>query len=286
MELLKLSDPSPALRFAGAAAHRITPPDPDLFFEWFRLTGMRGDKEDFQAFVDTLTSMEGAAMLLTVLTENSEDGVNVPETMTERKAELMYQLGMLLSADGREEAAEDAYRIALSLKPDHAWTANNLGYGILERGGDIEEALRLITAAYEQLPDNPSIVDSMGWVLYKLGRLEDTKDEDGVLTRGAVSLLKQAADDRPDNAVLLDHAADALWRAGSPEQRREAQELWRRAEEQLRREVAFLQGADPMTSRMRARSQALLDAVKAKRQAATEGREPPVAPLAEQFKKP
>lgn len=280
VELLKLTDPTPALRFAGAAAHRVTPPDHDLFFEWFRLTGLRGDKEDFQAFVDTLTSMDGAALLLTVLTENSDDGLNVPETMPERKAELMYQLGMLLSADGRDDAAEDAYRIGLTLKPDHAWTANNLGYGILERGGDVEEAHRLIRTAYEQLSDNPSVIDSMGWVLYKLGRLEDSKDQDGGFTRGAVSLLKQAADERPDNGVLLDHAADALWRAGAPAQRQEAQELWRRAEEQLRRDISFFRADDPVSSRLRARSQSLLDAVKAKRQAISEGREPGVAPLA------
>ncbi len=280
-ELLKLSDASAALRFAGAAAHRLTPADPDLFFEWFRLTAVRGDKDDFQAFVDTLTSTDGSAFILTALTENTDEGLNVPEAMQERKAEIMYHLGMLLTADGREPASEDAYRICLSLRPDHAWAANNLGYGLLERGGDVHEAYNLISSAYKQLPDNASIVDSMGWVMYKLGRLEDVRDEHGDVTLGALSLLRQAAGDRPDNAVLLDHYADALWRSGDPERRKEAQELWRQAEDRLRREVSFLRADDPVSARMRERSQAQLNAVKEKRRAVSENREPPVAPLAE-----
>ncbi len=78
----------------------------------------------------------------------------------------------LLLRAGRLDEAIDAYRAALKRWPDSALTLNALGYTLADRTEEYEEAERLIRKAIEISPDNPAIIDSLGWVLYKLGQHE------------------------------------------------------------------------------------------------------------------
>jgi len=140
-------------------------------------------------------------------------------------AELLYHMGMWAHQAGRPEAAEDAYAATLAVYPEHAWANNNLGYAWAERGERLDEAERMLESAYDQLPDEPSIIDSLAWVRYKLGMIRDEPDG----RKGALSLLEQAAQ-TPEgirNSTILDHLGDAQWRVGQEEQ---ASESWRRAQ--------------------------------------------------------
>ena len=78
----------------------------------------------------------------------------------------------LLLRIGRIDDAIAEYRRALKRWPDSALTLNALGYTLADRTDQYEEAEKLIRKALEFDPENPAIIDSFGWVLYKLGQLE------------------------------------------------------------------------------------------------------------------
>jgi Flp pilus assembly protein TadD len=71
--------------------------------------------------------------------------------------------------------AEAAARDALARQPDDPTALNFLGYLLADHGSKLAEALRLIERAVEQDPDNGAFVDSLGWVYFRLGRLEEAR---------------------------------------------------------------------------------------------------------------
>lgn len=131
--------------------------------------------------------------------------------------------------------SDQSLRFVLELDPNHVLANNNLGYRMLTRDEDIDEAARMIEIAYRAEPDSPPYADSMGWARYKQGIFEDKKDpETGeVVMRGAISLLREArrlAQQSRDEVyqfivtpIVADHLGDALWAAG---RREEALEAW------------------------------------------------------------
>lgn len=86
------------------------------------------------------------------------------------RAEVLLRLGRL-------EDAIDAYSMAVKRWPDSALSMNALGYTLADRTERYDEAEALIQKALQLDPDNPAIIDSHGWVLFKLGRLEDALTE-------------------------------------------------------------------------------------------------------------
>ena len=85
---------------------------------------------------------------------------------------LMLGRSDLLLRAGRQDEAIVGYRKALKRWPDSALTLNALGYTLADRTDQIDEAEDLIRDALSRDPGNPSIIDSLGWVLYKLGQHE------------------------------------------------------------------------------------------------------------------
>jgi Flp pilus assembly protein TadD len=103
----------------------------------------------------------------------------------------------------------------MKLEPDNALLLNFLGYGKLERGEDIDAAEAMIRKASALKPDDASITDSLGWALYKRGRLPE-----------AIETLTRAAAGDPAQAEIHEHLGDALYKAG---RRIEARFSWRAA---------------------------------------------------------
>lgn len=246
-------DPGPLLRFLGAVALDAAPANESLLFEWFRLTALRGSLADCRRLLESIEDGEALGALIVRVGDDDP----LPAGVSERRAQLGYLLGNVLSAVDRDDLALDVYRYVLSLKPDHAWAANNLGYTLLERGGDLDEVQRLLDIAIAGLPDDGNVIDSIGWLRYKQGRLEDSLGPDGsVQAEGAVSLLSRAARTvkGQENSSVHDHLGDALWRSG---RKAEARESWQTASRLAMSEYQRLprpapqQGEDPQADRRR-----------------------------------
>lgn len=130
-------------------------------------------------------------------------------------AELAIMEGQALDQLSRKAEAIDVLQIAERTLPPNPTLRNNLGYLMLETGGDLAEATRLIQAALAQEPDNGSFVDSLGWAQHLAGR-----------TGEAEATLKRAAKLRPFSPDVRMHYGEVLLKSGKP---KEAAEQWERA---------------------------------------------------------
>jgi len=124
--------------------------------------------------------------------------------------EIKYELAMLYERQGRYNELETQLRQVIALDPDHAHAYNALGYTLADRNQRLPEALDLITQALELLPDDPFILDSMGWVKFRMGDKQ-----------AAAEYLSRAYAQRPE-ADIAAHLAEVLWAQGK---RQQAQEL-------------------------------------------------------------
>jgi tetratricopeptide (TPR) repeat protein len=117
-------------------------------------------------------------------------------------SELLYSRAMLAEKMGRLELLENDLRAILAQEPDNAQALNALGYTLADRTDRYNEAYQLIERALELSPKDFYILDSMGWVLYRLGRLDE-----------AVTFLRRARAIR-DDAEVAAHLAEVLWAKG------------------------------------------------------------------------
>ena len=116
---------------------------------------------------------------------------------------LLYARGIALERSKQWDRAEADFLRALELKPNQPLVLNYLGYSWIEQGLHLERAQKMIEDAVEQRPNDGYIVDSLGWVFYRLGKYPE-----------AVRQLERAVELRPDDPVINDHLGDAFWRVG------------------------------------------------------------------------
>ncbi len=128
---------------------------------------------------------------------------------------LYYTRGIASERAGDWPGAEADFRKALELEPGQPLVLNYLGYSMVEKHENLDEALGMIEDAVRAQPDDGYITDSLGWVLYRLGRYEE-----------AVPHMLRAVELTPDDPVINDHLGDVLWKVGRT---REAEFQWRRA---------------------------------------------------------
>lgn len=85
--------------------------------------------------------------------------------------ELLYEAALTAERLGKPEILEAHLKRLLKLKPDHAHALNALGYSLADRNLRLPEAHTLIAKALSLMPEDPFILDSMGWVLFRQGEL-------------------------------------------------------------------------------------------------------------------
>ena len=125
---------------------------------------------------------------------------------------------MLSSAQeraGDNRGAEETLRQILARDANNATALNNLGYFLTEHDQKLEEARDMIERAVRAEPQNPSFLDSLGWVNYKLGKLKE-----------AERYLSDAARRNPTSATIQEHLGDLFKKLGQQEK---AQASWRKA---------------------------------------------------------
>lgn len=128
---------------------------------------------------------------------------------------IFYRRGIAHERAGQWEQAEADFKKALELEPDQPMVLNYLGYSWVELSRNFDEAQAMIEKAVEQKPEDGYITDSLGWVLYRIGKYEE-----------ATPHLERAVELMPTDPIINDHLGDALWMVG---RKREARFQWRRA---------------------------------------------------------
>jgi len=153
--------------------------------------------------LESLNHREQALALLTTAIDKYPDNV-----------QLLYNRAILYEqADHVIPMEKDLQRI-LSLDAENASALNALGYFLTSRTSRYDEALSLIKRALAVRPNDPAILDSMGWALYKLGQYEQ-----------AIEYLQQALNTLPDGEIAA-HLGEVLWVSGKQSA---AQQIWRDA---------------------------------------------------------
>ncbi|MDV6343939.1 tetratricopeptide repeat protein [Nitrosomonas sp. Is37] len=128
--------------------------------------------------------------------------------------DLLYDRALAADKIGKFDIVEKDLRRLIELKPDNAHAYNALGYSLAERGLRLPEALALIKKAVELAPEDPYIMDSLGWVYYRMGNLSE-----------GLNYLNLAFTTRPDPEIAA-HLGEVLWAKGAKE---DAEKVWRSA---------------------------------------------------------
>ncbi len=136
-------------------------------------------------------------------------------TLTKRHWRMLYSRGIVLERAKRWPEAEKDFLRALEFEPDQPYVLNYLGYSWVDQGLHLKKALDMIHTAVRRHPNDGYIIDSLGWVYYRLGNYKK-----------AVSELERAVQMRPDDPIINDHLGDAYWKVG---RELEAQFQWKRA---------------------------------------------------------
>ena len=126
--------------------------------------------------------------------------------------DILYSRALVAEKVGKIDVLERDLRDILARKPDHAAALNALGYTLADRTDRFDEALALITRALELTPDDPAVLDSAGWVRFRLGRLEEALE----FLQRAMAMVKD-----PEIAA---HLGEVLW---VMDRRDEARKVWR-----------------------------------------------------------
>jgi tetratricopeptide (TPR) repeat protein len=128
---------------------------------------------------------------------------------------LFYARGITHEREDNWGKAEADFRKALELNPEQPLVLNYLGYSLVEKGLKLPEAQAMIESAVASRPNDGFITDSLGWVLYRLGKYEE-----------AVKPMERAVALVSNDPIINDHLGDVYWKVN---RKREAEFQWRRA---------------------------------------------------------
>lgn len=160
------------------------------------------EAKELEGFIDYVAGLAGRS-------PNKPLGVSVFERVTAQdrdKPSVSYTQAMLYERVGRFDDMERLLRSLIAKDPSHAHARNALGYHFADRNQRLPEALTLIEQALRLSPNDAHIIDSMGWVQFRLGNLAE-----------AEKYLRQAYRQQPD-AEISTHLGEVLWVAGKTEE--------------------------------------------------------------------
>ena len=132
--------------------------------------------------------------------------------------DLLFARGMVAERTNRLDILEADINAVLKVQPNNAHALNALGFTLADRTDRYEEAYALLKRAVELLPDNAAILDSFGWVNYRLGHYDI-----------AIRLLRSALSRYYDSEIAA-HLGEVLWVSGN---QKEAESVWNEALEKI-----------------------------------------------------
>ena len=181
----------------------------DAAREHLRATEAANPRERAQLLV-------GEAQLLREAGRNADAHAVLSAALAQQpdQPELLYDIALLAEKLGRVDELESRLRRLIEIKPDHAHALNALGFSFAERNIRLDEARTLIERALDLAPNDPFILDSKGWVLFRQGQPE-----------AALEALRRAFGIRADPEIAA-HIGEVLWSLGRKD---EARQTWEKA---------------------------------------------------------
>lgn len=158
---------------------------------------------------EALYGIEGDALYRQGLNQRAVDAYSKGLEYFPDSAALLYSRAMLFASERNTAQAEQDFKAALVHVPENATLLNALGYTLLDQTSRVEEAGEYIEKAYELLPDNAPIIDSVGWLAFKRG---DNKK--------ALKYLHKAFEILVD-AEIAAHLGEVLWLTGEKSKAKE-----------------------------------------------------------------
>jgi tetratricopeptide (TPR) repeat protein len=180
-----------------------------------QLKKMAGERKDQYEPLTRLGDMLRAKKRYEEAATSYSQAVNRIGKLAKNHWSLLYARGIAYERSKQWPKAEADFLQALKLSPEQPFVLNYLGYSWVDQGLHLDRARDMIERAVRLRPNDGYIVDSLGWVLYRLRDYE-----------GAAKRLERAVLLRPDDSTINDHLGDAYWRVG---RYLEARFQWRRA---------------------------------------------------------
>jgi len=149
-----------------------------------------------------------------------KEGVEMYSRALQQKRDdttLLYARGLMAEKVDRLDMAEADLLKVISKEPDNADALNALGYTLADRTSRYKEAQDYIKRAAALVPDDPAILDSLGWVSYRLGEMDE-----------ALKWLSRAFE-KLEDAEIAAHYGEVLWHA---DQKDKAREVWNKGKKQ------------------------------------------------------
>ncbi|MCK5894726.1 MAG: tetratricopeptide repeat protein [Endozoicomonadaceae bacterium] len=196
---------------------------------------LRAARELHPDFMVQLYLMEGEVLIGQRAYEQASGVLDAALKNYPNNQGLLYARAMLAEKTGNLELLEQDLRKILTIDPDNAFAMNALGYTLIDQVNRFAEAKELVTNAYMLKPNDPAIIDSMGWVAFRMKHYKQ-----------ALQYLRTAYEKMP-NADVAAHLGEVLWVKGS---RMEAVSIWERAlekqpdSEALKEVMERLQGSE------------------------------------------
>jgi Flp pilus assembly protein TadD len=227
--LAQLAQDRKDMQASRAWLEKVSAADTESFFtaqvRRGQLLAKQGDLAGAHQFLAALTPEAPSDQALVVLAQGQilrEAGQNEAayKVLGEGAArypanpDLLYDFALIAEKTDRLDVMETTLRAVMKQAPDNHHAYNALGYSLAERNVRLPEALELIGKALAMAPEDPFIMDSMGWVQYRLGNLDQ-----------AEAHLRRAYALRNDVEIAV-HLGEVLWKKG---QKEDAQKLLREA---------------------------------------------------------
>ena len=207
------------LKGAEAALRRVDGNSLELRYRRATLLARQGKLADARKLLQPAADADDADARAGLLAEaqlmreqrDYSAALTVLKTATTRfptDPDLIYEQAMMTEKLGKFDEMEALLRRVIEIKPDYHHAYNALGYSLAERNLRLPEAKQLIEQALKLAPGEPFIVDSLGWVEFRLGNLAE-----------AARLLRQAHTGRPDVEIAA-HLGEVLWASGAEDEAR------------------------------------------------------------------
>jgi tetratricopeptide (TPR) repeat protein len=191
-----------------------------------QLTAKQGDLAGARKLLGTLKPEDPAEQAQVVLTEaqllreagKHQDAYKLMEQGLKRfpdNMDFLYDFALMAEKMGKTDVMEKSLRQVIAKAPENHHAYNALGYSLADRNVRLKEAYQLIDKAQKMAPADPFIMDSMGWVQYRLGKLDEAETQ-----------LRKAYQLRSDPEIAV-HLGEVLWKKG---QHDDARKLWREAQ--------------------------------------------------------